>query len=61
MSLLTAEDGNPTASQWANATMKQLRKGDKFFTPFTQFKAVFDTQGVTLDVRLREINNLILN
>jgi hypothetical protein len=41
--------------------MKQLRKGDKFFTPFTQFKAVFDTQGVTLDVRLREINNLILN
>ena len=59
MSLLTAEDGNPTSNQWLNATIKQLRKGDKFFTPFTQFKAVFDTDGVTLDVRLREMNQII--
>ena len=59
MSLLTAEDALPSQQEWAKATMKQMRKGDQFFTPFTQFKAVYDSSGVTLEVRMKEMNKLI--
>jgi hypothetical protein len=38
-----------------------MRKGDEFFTPLTQFKAVYDNDGVNLDIRLKEINKLISN
>ena len=61
MSLLTAEDGNPTNQQWADAETKQLRKGNKFFTPFTSFSSVFDTSGVNLVTRFKEMNTLITN
>ena len=61
MSLLTAEDGNPTNQQWADATVKQLRKGDKFFTPFTNFSSVFDSDGVNLVTKFKEMNTLITN
>lgn len=60
MSLLTAEDSLPSSQDWSEATIKQLRKGDKFFTPITSFKAVYDTSGVTLDTRLNDINSLII-
>lgn len=60
MSLLTAEDKLPSTQDWANATIKQLRKGDKFFTPVTSFKSVYDSSGITLDVRFNEINSLII-
>lgn len=60
MSLLTAEDNLPTYSDWADHTTKQLRKGDKFFTPITAFNAVYDTEGVTLTTRFKEINSLII-
>lgn len=60
MSLLTAEDGAPTSQQWLDATIKQLRKGDKFFAPYTTFKAVFDANGNTLDVRLSDMQALII-
>lgn len=59
MSLLTAEDGNPSSQQWLDATIKQLRKGDKFFTPFTNFSSVFDSSGVNLVTRFKEISTLI--
>lgn len=61
MSLLTAEDGNPTNQQWTDATVKQLRKGDKFFTPFTNFSSVFDSDGVNLVTKFKEMNTLITN
>ena len=61
MSLLTAEDNLPSTSDWANVTIKQLRKGDKFFTPVTQFNAVFDSQGFTLNTRLDEIKAMIIS
>jgi hypothetical protein len=35
MSLLTAKDDYPNKEDWDNVTIKQLRKGDKFFTPIT--------------------------
>ena len=60
MSLLTAEDNLPSTSDWSNFTIKQLRKGDKFFTPITSFNAVYDLQGKTLDVHLNEINQIII-
>ena len=60
MSLLTAEDNLPTYSDWANTTIKQLRKGDKFFTPITSFNAVYDAEGITLTTKFKEINSLII-
>lgn len=60
MSLLTAEDDLPTSDDWVNSTIKQLRKGDKFFTPITDFNAVYDSDGITLTTRFKEVNNLII-
>lgn len=60
MSLLTAEDNLPSTQEWSEATIKQLRKGDQFFTPITSFKAVYDSSGVTLDVKLNEFNSLLI-
>lgn len=60
MSLLTAEDNLPASQDWIDATIKQLRKGDKFFTPITQFKAVYDSTGTTLDVKFNDIQALII-
>ena len=61
MSLLTAEDQLPTQQNWSEATIKQLRKGDKFFTPVTQFKAVYDSKGNTLDYTIENIRSLIIS
>lgn len=60
MSLLTAEDDLPTTQEWNDHTIKQLRKGDKFFAPITTFGAVYDTDGVTLTTRFKEVNSLII-
>lgn len=60
MSLLTAEDDTPTKADWSEATTKQLRKGDKFFSPFVLTKAVYNSKGVSLDASLNEINSLII-
>lgn len=58
MSLLTAKEDLPTNSDWKNVLIKQLRQGDEFFTPITQFKAVYDSNGNTLDTRLNEIQQI---
>lgn len=60
MSLLTAEDEIPSRQAWAEATIKQLRKGDKFFTPFTSFNAVFDADGENLTSRLSDFHKVIV-
>lgn len=60
MSLLTAEDTLPTQQDWSDVTIKQLRKGDKFFTPVTSTNAVYDSEGTTLDVRLKNLDSLII-
>ena len=60
MSLLTTEDETPTKTDWSEVTIKQLRKGDKFFSPFVLTKAVYNSKGVSLDVSLNEINSLII-
>ena len=60
MSLLTAEDDLPSQQAWNEATIKQLRKGDKFFTPFTSFNSVFDASGTTLTNRLSELQKLLV-
>lgn len=59
MSLLTAEDSLPSKQDWNQVTIKQLRKGDKFFNPITSFNAVYDATGTTLDVKVTQINSLI--
>lgn len=61
MSLLTAEDTLPTQNDWLDVTSKQLRKGDRFFTPITSFNSVFDLEGNTLTKRFDEVSKLILN
>lgn len=53
MSLLTAEDSVP--NNWKNISLKELRKGDKFFAPYTTTNAVFDSDGISLQVKLKEI------
>lgn len=59
MSLLTTKDALPSQQELADAAIKQLCSGDKFFTPATSFKAVYDSSGVTLSTRLQEINAVI--
>ncbi len=59
MSLLTAEDGLPSKQAWNDATLKQLKKGDKFFTPYTSFSAVFDSNGDSLETKIINLNELI--
>lgn len=59
MSLLTAEDGLPSQQMWNEHTIKQLRKGDKFFAPVTSFEAVFDSTGTSLDEKVQDINMLL--
>ena len=59
MSLLTAEDVIPSQSDLENTSIKELRKGDKFFAPATLFDAVFDSQGTTLTKKLKNVDSLI--
>lgn len=59
MSLLTAKEEIPSKQDWNSALIKQMKQGDKFFTPLTQFKAVYDSEGITLDVRIKEIKELV--
>lgn len=60
MSLLTAEDKVVSKAEWSERTTKQLRKGDKFFTPITSFDAVFDSQGNSLETQLGEAQKLLI-
>lgn len=60
MSLLTAEDTLPTQKDWENFSIKQLRKGDKFFTPITSIKAVYDSEGISLDIKLDTLNSKLI-
>ena len=60
LSMLTAEDSLPSKQDLLNATIKQLRKGDKFFAPVTLFNAVFDSSGNTLNSRLQNIDSNII-
>ena len=61
MSLLTAEISQPSQQQWKEATNKQLRMGDQFFTPFTKFDAVFNSEGQNLNTKFTEIQNALVN
>ena len=60
MSMLTTEDTLPSMEDWYDCTIKQLRKGDQFFTPITSFNAVYDLTGNTLTTRMAEVNALII-
>lgn len=55
LSLLTAENTNPTKLNWSEITFKELRKGDKVFAPLTSFSAVYDSSGISLTTRFKEI------
>lgn len=59
MSLLTAENGLPSAEELQESELLQLRKGDKLFAPFTTFNAVIDIEGKTLTTRLTNLQTLI--
>ena len=59
MSLLTAEETLPTSDAWNKASIKQLKQGDKFFTPITSIHAVYDSDGTTLSAKLKDINSTI--
>lgn len=59
MSLLTAEDNTPSKQELREAETKQLRKGDKFFVPYTLTKAVFDSDGNSIDVKINTLQETI--
>ena len=59
MALLTVEESFPNKNDWNNAVQQQLRKGDKFFTPLTSFKAVYDSSGTSLETRFLNIQALV--
>ena len=59
LSLLTAEDSLPSTETIQEARIKQLKKGDQFFTPVTSIKSVYTSKGVTLERELETINILL--
>lgn len=59
MTLLTAENGIPSQDVWQDAEIKQMQNGYEFFTPLTSFNAVYDSNGKTLDSRVKELQSLI--
>lgn len=59
MSLLTAENKRPSNTEWTKVVLQQLRKGDKFFVPYTSFAAVFDSNGNTLEHQMANVFDLI--
>lgn len=59
MSLLTAKEQLPTSQEWLEATLKQMRQGDKFFKPITSFDAVFDLDGTSLQTKMSDIETLM--
>ena len=60
MSLLTAEDKTPSKLDLVDASIKQLQKGAQFFTPITTVHAVYDSQGITLDVTLNTLQTSVI-
>lgn len=59
LSLLTAENTNPTKLNWPEITFQELRKGDKVFAPLTSFSAVYDSSGISLTTRFKEIKTTV--
>lgn len=59
MSLLTAEDKIPSQSELQKSSIKQMRKGDVFFSPITSFNAVFDSVGHTLEETINDVRSLL--
>ena len=59
MDLLTAEDRKPSVSEILKAPVKQMRKGNELFMPITAVQAVFDKNGITLDVLLNNVNKIL--
>ena len=60
MSMLTSEEAMPSQQEWNEAAMAKMKKGDKFFTPYTSFNAVFNTSGQTLTNVVSNLNTLIV-
>lgn len=61
MSLLTTKEELPSQQEWKDALIKQMRQGDKFFTPITNFKSVFNDQGTSLDVYVDQLQKILIN
>lgn len=61
MSLITAKEELPSQQEWKDALIKQMRQGDKFFTPLTNFNAVFNDEGVSLDVYVNQLQKILTN
>lgn len=59
MSMLTSEEAIPSQQDWNEAALAQMKKGDKFFTPYTSFNAVFNKSGQTLTTVVSNLNTLI--
>lgn len=59
MTLLTAENGIPSQDVWQKAEIKQMQNGYEFFIPLTSFNAVYDSNGKTLDSKVKEIQSAI--
>lgn len=59
MSLLHTSDNFPSDKEWAEATIKQLRQGDVFFTPLTSTAAVYDSEGISLESKLKNLTDSI--
>lgn len=59
MALFTIEESFPNKTDWDDATQYQLKKSNKFFTPITSFKAVYDQSGVNLETRFLNIQALV--
>ncbi len=59
MSLITTDSQSPTTEHIKNIDIKQIKQGDVIFAPITTLQAVFDRNGVSLDVRIQEIDSKI--
>lgn len=59
LSLLSIKEQIPSIQELDNSPIKQLCQNDVLFTPVTQFKAVFDSSGRTLDSHINELTSLL--
>lgn len=59
MDLLTAENRKPSVSEILKAPIKSMHKGNELFVPITKVQAVFDKNGVALDVLLNNVNKIL--
>ena len=58
-SSISAKNNLPTSQDWKKVVIKQLQQEGVFFSPAVALSSVFDSDGKTLDTKLKQVDSLI--